>query len=274
MMTRTKATTKPKPSAAMSGAEDSGEEIESEPQPTLGDLHNTLQEFKNFISGKFDKLSNEVSAINNRFEELESSVSFNSAKILEIEKERLPKFKDSVQQTIKSLENKVTMLEIHNRKSNLLFYGLQQNEGENVYQVLKGAFVSLGLDDTVASRIALANAHRLPQRQHGAQAARQAPVPIIARFCYMLDRNSVLAAFEEQQRKRTKAPAEPGHAQSRLSVRTDLPPAMKIRRGILANEAYKLRKERGLATRIFVKGTEVHLQWKEKGTTKWNDFEE
>lgn len=266
-MTRTKAS---KGAAATSGGDDSPEECES--QPTLGDLQNNILDFKNFLSSKLDKISADITGINKRFDDLKTSVDFNSAKILEIENQKLPKLENSVQQRIQSLENKILSLEIHDRKSNLLFYGLQQNEGEIIYDVLKAAFVSLGIEDRIASTITIANAHRLPRRESGAQAARQAPVPIIARFCFMRERNNILAAFEDQHRKRMKTPAETGHAHSRLTVRTDLPPSMKTRRWILANEAYKLRKEKGLATRIFVKGTNVHLQWKEKGATTWNDY--
>ena len=47
--------------------------------------------------------------------------------------------------------------------TNLLIYGIQQTERENIYKVLKEAFVSLGIDAAVAGRIAVANAHRLPR---------------------------------------------------------------------------------------------------------------
>ena len=292
MMTRNKATTSSKSkaagAAATSGAEDSAEECETPPtqhtqsgqpglpaqpaQPTLGDLQNSITDFKTFLTAKLDKISSDVAAINTKFNELETSVEFNSAKLSDLEKKTLPKLEATLQKKNEYLENKILSLEIHSRKANLLFYGIQQQDGENIYDVLKEAFISLGIDAAVAGGLAVANAHRLPRRESGAEAPRQAPVPIIARFCYMRERESVLAAFEEQQRRRAKAPAEPGHTQRRLTVRTDLPPAMKARRGVLADAAFKMRKEKGLATRIFVKGTEVHLQYKEKGTSRWSEF--
>ena len=58
----------------------------------------------------------------------------------------------------------------------------------------------------------------------------------------------------------------------RITVRTDLPPALKAARGKLANEAYKLRKEKGLSTKIVVREANVVLLWKEKGSTSWNKF--
>ena len=206
MMTRTKTTAKSsRPLATAiggtsSGAEDSAEE--SEAQPTLSDLHAVLVDFKNSASTKLDSLTKEVSAISSRFDKLEDSVNFNSDKIQEIEKKTVPDLKASLEKTVKSLESKILTLEIHNRKSNLLFYGLQQKDGENIYEVLKKAFISLGIDDAEASSIMIANAHRLPRRESGTQAARQMPIPVIARFCFMRDRNRVLAAFEDQVRKR------------------------------------------------------------------------
>ena len=47
--------------------------------------------------------------------------------------------------------------------TNLLIYGIQQTERENIYEVLKEAFVSLGINAAVAGRIVVANAHRLPR---------------------------------------------------------------------------------------------------------------
>ena len=58
----------------------------------------------------------------------------------------------------------------------------------------------------------------------------------------------------------------------RITVRTDLPPALKAARGKLANEAYKLKKEKGLSTKIVVREANVVLLWKEKGSTSWNKF--
>eukprot|EP00057_Strongylocentrotus_purpuratus_P026860 XP_011681334.1 PREDICTED: uncharacterized protein LOC105446343 [Strongylocentrotus purpuratus] len=282
MIRRTRYAPKPSQNQAAApeetaGADESVEEPSANPpQPplTLADLNNSITEFQSFISSKLDGISTDVAAINKRFTDLEVSVNFNAAKIREIEDRKLPEVKDSTQKMMKVLENKIISLEIHNRKSNLLFYGINQNEGEDVYKVLKDAFATLGVDN--APTIAIANAHRLPRRGAADQTSQRGPVPIIARFCYMENRNAILAAFDNQQRNRAKATASPARAQpqSRLTVRTDLPPSLKIRRALLATEAYKMRKEQGLSTKIFVRGTEVCLQSKEKGTSKWIDYKD
>ena len=61
---------------------------------------------------------------------------------------------------------------------------------------------------------------------------------------------------------------------NRVSVRSDIPPAMKFRRGKLSNIAYNLRKEKNLSTKIFVKGTDVILQFKEKNAREWKTYTE
>ena len=92
----------------------------------------------------------------------------------------------------------------------------------------------------------------------------------------MRDRDRVLAAFEERQRQPRGANAQPqganapGQTPNRITVRTDLPPALKARRSILAKVAFDLRKQKGVSTKIVVAGTKVLLKWKEKSSTNWN----
>ena len=90
-----------------------------------------------------------------------------------------------------------------------------------------------------------------------------------------MDRDRIMSAFELQQRDRGKSsPATAGATLHRYTVRSDLPAALKARRAILATKAYHMRKDRGVSTKIIVKGAEVALLWKEKGTAKWNNFQD
>ena len=94
----------------------------------------------------------------------------------------------------------------------------------------------------------------------------------------MADRNKVLAAYENGDRRPrdrdASATQTPGSTLQRVSVRTDLPPALKARRGQLANIAYKMRKKDGVSTKIILQNATVCLKWKQKGTSKWNDYKE
>ena len=240
---------------------------------SIADLYDKLSEFSTMISAKLDNLSTEVSSINRRIDDIEVSVANNSASILEIEKEKFPILKADLTEQIKQLENKITRMEIYNRKSNLLFYGLEEERREDIGAVLRKAFTTLGLSDQEASSISIVNAHRLPRRNADA-ADNRGPSPVIAKFSFMKQRERILTAYDELQRKRPRATAGQSDTPPRMfSVRTDLPPALKIQRGILAQQAYKMRREKGLSTRIITQDVNVILQWKVKGTAKWNNYE-
>ena len=245
---------------------------------TLSIFENGIQELKNTLCGKLDKLSAEVSAISDKVNHLEASIDINSDKIKALEETELPKLHED----IKRLKDKLTMNEIYHRKLNLLFYGIPERQQEAVADVLRQTFANeFQIEENRIAQIMIVNAHRLPRRSSDsvpAGANRPSPTPIIAKFVLLEDRNLVLNAYERKQRQRTQearnsaadgAAAPPGRW---LSVRTDLPPLLKARRNVLATQAYKFRREQGLATRIIVIGAEVLLQTKEKGTTKWNTY--
>lgn len=249
------------------------------PQLTLADIRKCMSEFSDKICMKIDNLTEEVSQLSKKVNEVEKSVQFNSDKITEIEKKELPEIRSNIQSSLSKLEEKLIMMEIYNRKSNLLFYGIPESRGENVFTLLRSTFVSLGVSEEDAAVISFANAHRLPQRNATSSSAASppAPPPIIAKFATMMDRDRILSAFDQQQRDRGKRDAPPADQpiqHRRISVRVDLPPALKVRRGILAGVAFKLRKERNLSTKITVDRATVILQWKEKGSQRWTIYKD
>lgn len=143
-----------------------------------------------------------------------------------------------------------------------------------MYEKLKNVFIDLGISREEAARIIIVNAYRLPRKSRdtdGAAAGDQGPDPIIAKFAIMRDRQRILEAYDNQSRNKNAAAdhvtsrGATAGTSSRISVRTDLLPTMKFRRGKLANTAYNLRKEKkNLSTKIFVIGTDVIVQFKEK----------
>lgn len=243
---------------------------------TIGDLQRDIAK----VLEKLDGIGEEVRSINHRMQDIERSVEFNSSKISELERD-IPKTRTELQQELKKMEEKIIYMEIYNRKSNLLFYGVEQSQGEVVVEKLRWVFGYLGVEKERAGKIMLANAHRLPsrnppERAEGAGEKRNTqPAPIIAKFISMSDRDDVISCFETKQRQRARETPDPSApALPRITVRTDLPPGMKEKRGVLAREAYKLRKEKHLATRIKVKGVKVVLEVKEKGSASWKEYRE
>ena len=71
---------------------------------------------------------------------LESCASDSSARLSEIEKEQLPKLQDGIRKVREEMEEKCLLLEIHDRKSNLLLYGVQHSPNEDIYQKASEVF--------------------------------------------------------------------------------------------------------------------------------------
>ena len=284
-------TSKQQGNATGAGPGDRDASPHGDSNPSNADLQRDIAKFTATISQKIDKmnelldtkidnLNKQISDLNERFTQMEKSQDFNDAQISEVKKE-IPKVRGAMESEMEKLNEKITLLEIYNRKANLLFYGVQEQQNENVCETLRKVFGDLGIDEGRAGSIKFANAHRLPARQdflgREEEPQRQSrPSPIIAKFLSMMDRDYVLSTFEQLQFRRHQraSPDQQGPTPSRVTVRTDLPRALKIRRGILAQAAYKLRKEKGLSTRIKLQGAKLILQSKEKGTTTWKLVEE
>ena len=226
---------------------------------------------------KIDNLRAETVAIHGKISELETALTATSDLALKIDKEHLPKLKAEFKTDMGAIDNKMLLTELHHRKYNLLFYGVQHESNEDVYSTLQRVIVDIGIPREDAANMLFANAHRLPRKIHGAAAEPRnaAPDPIIAKFILMCDRDRVLSAYESKP-KHARSTTNPSSvpASDRISVRTDLPPPMKARRSQLASIAYKLRREKNLSTKIFVRNTEVILQHKEKGTREWITYKE
>ena len=206
-------------------------------QPTLADVYRSVKESSSEVCGKLETLTSEIALIKTKLEHVEASVTMNSDKIANLEQRKIPDIEGKMAHEIEQLKNKLIEMEIYNRRSNLLFYGIPESRDENVFALLRDIFIHLGISAEDAANIALVNAHRLPRREvesrHASndQPHSSPPKAIIAKFVYS-------------------------------------------RRSQLAKSAYKMRKERGLSTKISVVGTNVILKWKEKNAREWNTSKE
>ena len=106
-------------------------------------------------------------------------------------------------------------MQMHSFHQHLLFYGVKQKKDENIFEVLRGTLVYIGLTRNEADAVAFVNVYRLPQKKQ----TEGVPEPIIAKMVYMNQRNRILSAFESKRTPRVE-----GQERSRISVRTDLPP--------------------------------------------------
>lgn len=240
-----------------------GSAHEAEGEITLADIMCSVKQSEDKVCAKLDQVKEELNVITKKVSDLERAVSDNASRVLEIENEKMPHLESKLLEKINVLEKKVIEAEIYQRKSNLLFYGIKKAANENVDKVLRDTFEILGMSKADSQSISLVNAHRLPQRK----ADNDVPQPIIAKFVYMAQRNSVLSSYENNYSRSRRSENAP-----RITVRTDLPPPMKTKRNQLAKAAYKMRKEENKSTKITVEGTDVVLYWREKGTKKWEIY--
>lgn len=201
------------------------------------------------INNKLDESNNKMSKVQNSLESLVNRMDRVENRVDNLEKTKNEYLLETDQQIstanqvlisqINDLQKNLLRMEIHSRKSNLLFYGIPDSEQEDCCVVMRDFLTHyMGMDANIAARFK--NAHRLPSRQ-----SRGRPPPIIVSFLQMKDRDEILARAKNL-------------AKTKMSVRTDLPPHLKKERGRLAEIAYNLRKE-GKRTSIKLKDTTIEL---------------
>ena len=152
--------------------------------------------------------------------------------VQEIENEKLEKQEIDLQKQIDSLSEKVVLLEKHERKYNILIYGIDdRDQDENIYDVTHHLFTQeLEIDHRKAQAIPIANAHRLSTRSKG-------PKPIIVRFLHFGDKQRVMSRAHKLAGKQ-------------IRILDDLPVSMKEGRFLLSHVAYEIRKNEKLQTRM------------------------
>lgn len=234
-----------------------------------------MAELTNTIVSRFDGLAANVATIKkditelrNGLEDLKATTIDSSARINDLE-QSIPALKNERLKAEKELREAILAMDIHNRKQNLLIYGIAKEAGENVQRKVRDVIGNLGLSGEVVTNMSLINAHRLPRRYPGPPGEERGPDPLIVRFGTMFDRDLVLRQYQQKQRDLMVAARENRDAQNRLPFRLliDLPPLLKRRRFELEKCAYRLRKEGNQSTRIRVVGIEVVLEKREKGST-------
>jgi hypothetical protein len=172
--------------------------------------------------------------------------------VQEIENEKLEKQKTYLQKQIESLSEKVVLLVKHERKYNILIYGIDDSDqDENIYAVTRHLFTQdLEIVHRKANTIPIANAHRLPTRSKG-------PKPIIVPFLHFGNKQMVMSRAHKL-------------AGNQMRILDDLPVSMKGERFLLSHVAYKIRKNEKLQTRIRDDGAHMMLETRTSISDKWS----
>lgn len=194
-----------------------------------------------------------VDTIETKVKDIEESIEFNATMVKEVEKEqdgKLAATQQKLEEKIKELDNKLLLLEKHDRKYNLLFYGVPEEQNENVVDTVRELFKNdLEIDEDRVNSMYFISGHRIPSESQG-------PKPIILRFSSSEDKDLVLS-------KSFKL------AGSKRRILVDLPLPMKKERARLAREAYKIRQQEHLQTRVREKGLDVFLQVRKDEHSHW-----
>lgn len=227
------------------------DELESKFSVMFSEYKTDLQALRVEVNVAKDGLKD----VSDRVTALEQSMDFSNGQQKEDDEKQtrnLNKLKAEIDTKMQELNDKLLLMEKHERKYNLLFYGFaEEKRGENVFNKMRKVFVDdLKLDSQRVDSMYFAHAHRLPaEREDG-------PRPLIMRF----------AAFEDKELVLSNAHKLAG---SKRRILHDLPVVMKKERGRLAKEAYTIRHEEALQTRIKDRGLEVYLEVRKEAGDKW-----
>ena len=216
-------------------------------------IFNELREDLNGVKDELSEVQTDVHNIKEQVDAVERSIEYHAEKVNDIEKEQndnRAKLDIELNEKIESLNNKLMMLEKHDRKYNLIFHGVAEEQGEKLFGKMRGFFVQyLKIEEERVKKIHFSNGHRLQSEQEG-------PRPVIMRFISYEDRELVLSNAYQL-------------AGSGKKVLTDLPVPMKKERQRLARVAYKIRQDERLKTRIRDSGLKMVLEVKKETKDKW-----
>ena len=220
------------------------------------DMFKEMRSDINQVRVDVEETNRKVTDISEKVTELEKSVQHHSIQVDDNENKCKGRYSDietKLDTKTDELDKKLKLLEKHDRKYNLLFYGFPEETNENVYTTMRDSFVQdLKIDEERVHNMYFSNGHRLPSKNPG-------PKPIILRFTSFEDRELVLSSSYQY-----------GGMKKRALV--DLPEDMKKERNRLAKKAFEIRHSEDLKTRIRDKGLSMVLEVRPKNpgpTEKW-----
>ena len=213
------------------------------------EMKTDIRQLKENMTETTDKLNDLVIQVDDMEENIEHNVKI--ARDMKKEcKQKQSKTEKKLMERIKSLEDKLKLLEKHDRKYNLLFYGIQETENERVVEKLRTFFKNdLKIDRNSVENMRFTNGHRIPSKGPG-------PKPIIFRFTSHDDLNLVLSNSYRL-------------AGTKKRILIDLPLEMKQKRARLAKETFNIRRNEEKQTRILVRGLDVFLQVRNDEHSAW-----
>lgn len=218
------------------------------------DIFNDLKTELAGLKDEYKESKSELEKTTKKVKDIEESLTFQTDRLTDSEakqKDALDKAKSELDEKIGELNNKLLLMEKHDRKYNLLFYGFPEEKDENLFEKLRNTFIDdMKINMHTVHRMQFIHGHRLPSE------VSKAPKPIILRFASFADRELVLSNAYKL-------------AGSRRRIVSDLPVVMKKERNRLSKQTFKIRHEEKLQTRIKDKGLDIFVQVRKDKDDEW-----
>jgi hypothetical protein len=205
-------------------------------------------------------IKEEQKHLSKKVKDLEDTVKWQDQEMENLKKKNLQEVK-GLEKKYEKLVGELMNLELHQRKKNLIFYGVEEQQQENSEDVLKKFLkADMKLNAMQVDGMAFSTVHRLPPStsQGRRDQTSKAPRGLIASFVYMEERDLVLRNSGTLKG-------------TRKLVVQDLPIAMKVERAQKAAKAKELRKNGG-KYRVRVVGTRVMLQEHSERDNIWREI--
>lgn len=197
----------------------------------------------------------EIKKLRDDHYDLERGVQEMDTQLNILETQKMDSLRQDLDASIRELKVKHVLLEKHERKYNIMIYGLPEAAGENMDLFLPNFFKEhLGIIQDKAVEMPIANAHRVPTRTRPGQP--KGPNPVIVRFIHYADKQFVIS-----RGKRLMG--------TKIRMLDDLPIIMKEARHELANVAYTIRHDEKLQTKIRVNGVKLVLETRLNSRDVW-----
>jgi hypothetical protein len=192
------------------------------------------------IDVKLDTLANKIEGLDHDVEIVKTAQKEDRREILDLRQE------------VEELRRSLLHTQVYSRKYHLLIYGVDGYETsptDTIQKVRTFAKENLKLGESEVKQMSIRNAHRLQKRDDNT-------TPIIVVFLYWAERDAFFRAGKNL--KGTK-----------MSVRTDLPPELKRKRGALAHQAFEIRRDEKIHARVAERGADIYIETRNDSSDRW-----
>jgi len=217
---------------------------------------NKVEILQMFNAGTLE-IKKAIGELQDQVKEHDKAIRFQDKEI-ESNKNYTKQIKNELDGKISEMKKDAIRSGIHNRKRNLLFYGIPLQgslDKEDTETVVRNILQDkLKLEKTLVDKMTFTACHRLQPRKDSA------PPAIIIVVHMLKDRQLIFNSTKNIPKD------------SQITVRQDLPVELKIKRSKLAKLAFTLRKDKNFQTRIKLYDVELKLEVRKNKMDSWKEY--